>query len=86
MAVKEAMNNVLKHAGATEVRISLALAEGGLTFIVADNGRGFHLNGEHRTGDGLINMQKRLAQIGGRLVLESEPGRGTNVKMEAKAK
>jgi signal transduction histidine kinase len=83
MAVKEALNNVLKHAGATEVRIALAVADSRLTMTIADNGRGFVPNLPHPNGNGLKSMKERLEAIGGRLRLESKPGEGTKVTMEA---
>jgi signal transduction histidine kinase len=82
MAVKEALNNVLKHAQATEVRISLAVEDSALRIVVTDNGRGFVLNGSHNGGDGLNNMKERLARIGGRLGLQSKQSSGTRVEME----
>jgi len=82
MAVKEALNNVLKHAHATEVRISLALEDRDLRIIVTDNGCGFVMNGSHNGGDGLNNMKERLARIGGRLDIESKEKSGTRVEME----
>jgi ligand-binding sensor domain-containing protein/two-component sensor histidine kinase len=82
MAVKEALNNVLKHSGASEVRIALIADEQRLTIIVSDNGSGF-LTSEHETsGNGLRNMTERLDRIGGKLTLESEAGKGTRIKME----
>jgi signal transduction histidine kinase len=86
MAVKEAMNNVLKHANATEVRIGLAMAESRLTITVTDNGCGFLPDNPPSSGDGLENMKQRLERIGGRLVLNSKPGGGgTRIQMEVKA-
>ena len=86
LAVKEALNNVLKHAGATEVRIALAVANGRLTMTIADNGRGFAPDLPRPTGNGLKSMKERLERIGGRLVLETKPGEGTKVTMEANGK
>jgi signal transduction histidine kinase len=86
MAVKEALNNTLKHAGATEVRVGLGLMDGRMAITITDNGRGFLIgDAPARKGEGLENMQQRLAQIGGRCVLESQPGRGTSVRLEAEA-
>lgn len=82
MAVKEALNNVLKHADATEVRLSLALEDRDLTIVVTDNGCGFLINGSHNGGDGLNNMKERLARIGGRLDIQSNQNSGTRVEME----
>jgi signal transduction histidine kinase len=53
-----------------------------MTITITDNGRGFSVEKVRSNGNGLENMKQRLAQIGGRLVLESKPGRGTRIKME----
>jgi ligand-binding sensor domain-containing protein/two-component sensor histidine kinase len=82
MAVKEALNNVLKHAHATEVRISLAVEGIALRIVVTDNGCGFVLNGSHHGGDGLNNMKERLTRIGGRLEIQSKPDSGTRIEMD----
>jgi ligand-binding sensor domain-containing protein/two-component sensor histidine kinase len=82
MAVKETLNNVLKHAHATEVRISLAIEDRALRIVVTDNGCGFATNGSQNGGDGLNNMKERLARIGGRLDLQSNQNSGTRVEME----
>jgi ligand-binding sensor domain-containing protein/two-component sensor histidine kinase len=82
MSVKEAMNNVLKHAQATEVRIGLGVTDGRMTITIVDNGRGFVIDQARGKGNGLGNMEQRLAKIGGRLVLESGPDRGTRIQME----
>ena len=82
MAVKEALNNVLKHAHATEVRISLAIEGGALRIVVTDNGCGFVMNGSLNGGDGLNNMKERLARLGGRLDLQTKQNSGTRVEME----
>lgn len=86
MAVKEALSNVLKHAGATEARISLAASDTTLTLTIADNGKGFSPAQVRPGGDGLHNMRERLEQSGGRLFLESSPGQGTTVHLEARLK
>jgi signal transduction histidine kinase len=83
MAVKEALNNALKHAEASEVRIGLGVTDGQMTITVTDNGRGFLIDQARSKGNGLENMKQRLAQIGGRLVLESTPGNGTRIRLEA---
>jgi signal transduction histidine kinase len=83
MAVKEALNNALKHSQATEVRIGLGVTDGWMTITIADNGCGFAVSQARGKGNGLDNMKQRLEQIGGRLVLESEPGRGTTIRLEA---
>jgi ligand-binding sensor domain-containing protein/signal transduction histidine kinase len=83
MAVKEALNNALKHSQATEVRIGLGVTDNRMKITIADNGCGFVAGQACGKGNGLDNMKQRLEQIGGRLVLESEPGRGTTIRLEA---
>ena len=86
MATKEALNNVIKHAHATEVRIGLTLDGGKLILTVADNGCGFAADPPPDSGNGLANMRQRLERIGGHLSLKSQPGAGTEIKMEAEVR
>jgi signal transduction histidine kinase len=74
----EALQNVAKYADATSTVVRLAASNGRLSFEVADDGRGFE-PGVAR-GSGLQGMADRLDAIGGRLEIESEPGRGTVVR------
>lgn len=85
LAFKEALHNVVKHSAASEVQIKLILAPQTLELLVADNGCGFpgSVAAAARPateGNGLKNIQQRLAEIGGACEIHSEPGRGTNVK------
>lgn len=80
MAVKEAVHNIIKHGQATEVSMRLAFADGFLDVWVEDNGVGFEPEGRPG-GYGLTNMKKRLANIGGHCFIESQPGKGTTVRM-----
>jgi len=93
LAIKEALNNVVKHAHATEVRLRLQLEPHSFTLTIEDNGRGLPegKNGDTRTrriasGSGLGNLEKRLAAIGGRCEIHSEPGKGTRVSMTVQLK
>jgi len=90
LAVKEALNNVVKHASASEVRIQIALESGKLTILIRDNGKGFltspALTDEENIvaggqRDGLLNMRKRIKSVGGEMELDSQPGGGTCVKL-----
>ena len=75
----EALNNVAKYSGATAATVSLAQANGTLTFTVADDGVGFDPDQvEH--GTGLQGMADRLDAIGGDVRVRSAPGEGTTVK------
>ena len=84
MAIKETLNNIVKHAHATEVWIRLRLENGSACFIIEDDGRGFEFDAGADAApgaSGLNNMQKRLNEIGGDFVLESAPNQGTRVKL-----
>ena len=63
LVVKEALNNVLKHARATAVSITLVRVEDGLTLYIQDNGTGINLEKLRQFGNGLKNMKKRMADI-----------------------
>ncbi|GFO61290.1 hypothetical protein GMST_36150 [Geomonas silvestris] len=83
---QEALNNVLKHAAATEVRISLDIKGALLHLSIRDDGQGFQPKGEHQqragTGWGLTIMRQRAALVGGSLRIETEPGAGTTICVE----
>jgi signal transduction histidine kinase len=83
LAFKEALHNVVKHSGATEVSVFLTTDSTGFTLIVRDNGKGFDpatVTSRPGRGNGLKNMTQRLEKIGGRCEIHSQPGAGTEVK------
>lgn len=73
LILKEALHNVVKHAQAGEVRISMRWHQG-LLMRVSDNGKGAPAAAERGSGNGLRNMRKRAAAIGGELDIRSEEG------------
>jgi signal transduction histidine kinase len=77
LGVREALTNVIRHANATKVVLSLAIDKDWLTVNVRDNGRGLQPSG--RIGDGLRNMQERLQSIGGSVEVSSQAGSGTTI-------
>lgn len=79
LVVKEALHNVAKHAGAATVTLGVALRGKDLEISVADDGRGFTPGTTRQEGNGLLNMQKRAGEVGGRLDVASAPGVGTRV-------
>lgn len=79
---QEALTNVLKHAGATMVHLTLAVEAERISLTIADDGRGFAAESrmDHWTnGLGLLIMQERLRAVGGSLQIESLPGAGTSI-------
>lgn len=87
LALKETLNNVVKHARATEVRLSLRLDTNSFTLAVEDNGQGLPAtrgigNGDRLVaGHGLPNLEKRLAAIGGQCMVHSVPAQGTRIEL-----
>jgi signal transduction histidine kinase len=74
----EAVQNAVKHAGATAVHVHLAGDADGWTFSVADDGRGFDPSAVVE-GSGLEHMRDRVETAGGSLTVTSAPGAGTRV-------
>ena len=86
LATHEALTNILKHSGASRAGVSMVLAKAAFEIKISDNGKGLTSNHAESnpdaiaSGDGLSNMRKRLADIGGQCSIDSSPGRGTNIK------
>jgi len=79
--IQEALTNVRKHGGASQVVVRLVEHDDGVRIVVEDDGRGFDVGSAllGRDGFGLHMMRERLGLIGGTLTIESAPGRGTKV-------
>jgi signal transduction histidine kinase len=80
LAFKEALTNVVRHAGASEVRLSIQVEEGQLWLTVSDNGRGFSSAIHTEAMDGVANMRARIEKLGGRFEITGKPGSGTIVR------
>jgi PAS domain S-box-containing protein len=83
--VQELLNNVMKHAEATEVEVHVACEDNRLYVSVEDNGRGFVpsvLATEPLVGIGLAGVRNRVALLGGQLSINSQLGRGTIISFE----
>lgn len=82
---QEALNNALKHTGATAVNVYLRMLEGHVEMEVVDNGDGFQFEKiQSRGGLGLTSMRERAEKLGGALLINSAPGMGTRVKVRVK--
>lgn len=75
---QESLTNVMRHASASKVQVSIAETKEGVRLTVADNGKGFDVKQKSGTL-GLIGMRERALSVNGRLVIESTPRRGTSV-------
>jgi signal transduction histidine kinase len=78
---KEAFNNIVRHAQAHEVALTIRVAESALAVAIGDDGKGFSgkPNGE---GNGLKNMKLRAEKLSGTLRISSRPGEGTLIEIE----
>jgi len=83
---QEALTNVIRHANATEVRISAGKIADSVHLEIKDNGRSFDVNeilaSKNNRRLGLIGMKERIEMVGGRLAIASSPGQGTAVRVQ----
>jgi len=78
---QEALNNALKHAGATTVTVHIRAEDHQAVLEVSDNGRGFNPAAVSNCGGmGLVSMDERARRLGGTLSVSSAPGQGTTVR------
>ena len=82
---EEALRNVESHARARSVKVAATLRQGDIEVAVVDDGRGFDPAGENPGHYGLQGMDEQARMIGGRLSVESGPGRGASVIVRAPA-
>lgn len=83
---QEGMTNVVRHAQATQLWLTLRCGDGQFVGILADDGQGFEpgalrRNGHSGRGWGLLGMQERVIQCGGRIRIDSAPEQGTRIQM-----
>jgi PAS domain S-box-containing protein len=80
---QESLGNTVKHSEAPGARVDLGANEKGVTLRISDTGKGFDTSVNNpAAGIGLIGMRERLRLVGGRLLVKSEPGRGTEILAE----
>ncbi|MGZ8557385.1 MAG: tetratricopeptide repeat-containing sensor histidine kinase [Chitinophagaceae bacterium] len=81
--IQELLNNILKHAAATEAFVQLIREDSRLNVVVEDNGKGFDAGlPENNKGAGWVNIRSRVEYLKGQLDVHSEAGKGTLVNME----
>jgi len=86
--VREGLNNIKKHSGASHVVVKLREEENRISLVVDDNGRGFSFAGRLSSEEldqlrlGPISIKERTRTIGGRLMIESTPGHGARLTVD----
>lgn len=84
--IQECVNNVIKHAGANQLDISIIRDADGIAATIEDNGKGFDLNDANkRNGIGLKNIQTRISYLKGTVEWDAAPGRGTLIAIHVPA-
>jgi signal transduction histidine kinase len=79
--VQETLTNCAKHASAKSVEVSVRDAPPGLEVAIQDDGAGFNAAQPRQGGLGLIGMEERVRELGGSLLIDSHPGKGTLVQV-----
>lgn len=83
--MQEAVTNVVRHAGASNVRVSLKMQGGLVCLEISDDGRGFSLGAQglekNRRRLGLLGMRERIEMVGGRFEIKSRRGKGSTVRV-----
>ncbi|SEO08321.1 Histidine kinase [Mucilaginibacter gossypiicola] len=79
--IQELVNNIVKHAAAKEIEISLTYNEGRLHLSVSDDGKGFDPEKPGKKGMGMFNIHKRIRLLNGQVKINSSPDEGTKVSI-----
>jgi two-component system sensor histidine kinase DesK len=81
LALREAVTNIVRHAGASSCQLSLLTEQGVLVLRIADNGQRLHASSEVRRGNGLSGMGERAAALGGVLAVRIEQGLALELRL-----
>lgn len=80
--VQEMLNNIIKHADATEIHIQLHYQKDILSLAISDNGKGFDTDAAKKHGNGLSNIRNRASILHGTCLMQSSPGAGTTIHIQ----
>jgi two-component system sensor histidine kinase UhpB len=84
MLFKEATNNIVKYSNASRASFHISSDDRNVKLVIRDNGVGFNIESATDGGNGIKNMKRRAAEIGGQLTIESAEGKGTNIELTFK--
>jgi PAS domain S-box-containing protein len=79
LIIKEALNNIVKYAEATNAILNIKIEEGVFSIFISDNGKGFEFKNISRFSNGIQNMKKRISDLGGIINIDSGKASGTNI-------
>jgi len=81
LVVRESLHNVVKHSAAMNVVLRFTIQDHGFKILIKDDGKGFDPNKLEFPGNGLVNMKKRMDDIGGEILIRSKIGFGTEIEL-----
>jgi signal transduction histidine kinase len=81
LIVKEALNNTVRHAQASEVHLQIAITDAAFDLLIEDNGRGIEARAEDASADGLRNMRQRAEELNAQFQVDSSAGGGTRISV-----
>lgn len=81
LVLKEALNNIYHHSEANMLNLTFKIMANDLHLLIGDNGKGFDVKPGQPGADGLINMQKRIQELGGKFSISSRIGAGSEIKI-----
>jgi signal transduction histidine kinase len=81
--IQEIINNIIKHAGANAIELSVSKVKERMEIVIKDNGKGFDKE-KISAGAGLRNLENRARMIAADLTIDSDPGKGTNITISVK--
>jgi signal transduction histidine kinase len=80
LVVKEALHNILKHSRAERAEVTIGLSDDSIHITISDNGMGMEISGSP-SGNGLLNMRQRVAELKGAFKIQSSPAQGTILRI-----
>ncbi len=82
LILQEAVGNAINHGHAKHVKVKVVFGEKGLAMLVSDDGSGFDTATARKEGHyGLSGMERRTAELGGKIAITSKPGHGSTVRL-----
>lgn len=78
--VQEAVHNAIQHSKATRIQVMLRSRDRHFTVSIVDDGQGFDATKDANSGMGLQIMRHRMSLMGGRIIVASQPSRGTSIR------
>lgn len=84
--IQEALSNILRHANASKIKLTLTEQGDHIYLYISDNGKGFDTAEERKVSYGLKTMSERCEEIGGHFTIRSQKGRGTYIEIRIPVK